>query len=109
MDPPNTNQTKYIHCVQTIFAKQHFQQLRLDFSTNIFDPYSKIFLDVNVFEIENKNEVLEFLKQQRPDVFLHVMNKLVSSNKFAGQTPLQSILELILVSKMSLSFRRAIR
>lgn len=109
-DPPkasnslNSTQLKCIKCVQTIFAKQYFQQLRLDFGTNYFDPYSKIFLeDVDVCEIDNqmKKEALIPLKEQRLDLFLHFMNKFVSSNRFVGPNLIQSILELILVSKKS--------
>lgn len=103
-NPPNSTQLKFIKCVQIIFAKQHFQQLRLDFGANYFDPYSKIFSeDADVCEIDSrmKNETLILLKEQRLDIFLHSTNKFTSSNRFIGTTLIQSILELILVSYKS--------
>lgn len=100
--PPTATQLKYIQCVQRIFAKQHFQLLRLDFGINFCDPYSKIFVedvDVNEIDSRTKNEAAGLLKEQRLDIFLHLMNKLVSSNRFVGQSLMQSILELVLVSR----------
>lgn len=101
--PPSATpvQLKCIECVQRIFAQQHFQQLRLDFGTKNFDPFSKIFLEnpeVNEIDIRTKNEASVLLKEQRVDIFLHFINKIVSSNQFVGFAIMQSILELILVS-----------
>lgn len=106
IDPPNETELKCIQCVQTIFAKQHFQQLRLDFGLNYFDPYNKILLDdVDVHEIDfrTKNEMCALLKEQHLDTFLHALNKLASSNQFIGTSLIVSILEFILVSKDSSS------
>ncbi len=101
-DPPNSTQLKCIECVQKTYAKQHFEQLRLDFATTFgFDPFSKIFLDdVDVCEIEirTRNDALVLLREQRLDVWLHSMYKFVSSNRFPGIALVQAILELILVT-----------
>lgn len=99
---PTAIQLKYVHCVQRIFAQQHFELLRLDFGTNFCDPHSKVFVedvDVNEIDSRTKNEAAGLLKEKRVDIFLHLVNKLVSSNRFVGQSVMQSILELILVSR----------
>lgn len=98
---PSAIQLKCIRCVQRTFAKQHFQQLRLDYGKNFFDPYNKIFVDdvvVSEIDICTRNEGQLLLKEQRFDIFLHFMNKLVSSNQMPGAVLIQSVLELILVS-----------
>lgn len=98
---PNDTQLRLTHNLQITLAKHYFKQLKLDYGTNIFaDPNSKIFLeDVNVFEIDTrmKKEALVLLKEQRLDIFLHLINKFISSNRFVGCL-MQSLLEMILVS-----------
>ncbi|KAJ6643650.1 hypothetical protein Bhyg_08613, partial [Pseudolycoriella hygida] len=94
---------KFLRSLQTIFSRQHFQQLRLDYPTNDFDPYSKIFLEVkDIDEIDSrvKKEAMALLKEQRIEVFLHFVNKLVSSNMFIGLALVQSILEVILTTNL---------
>ncbi|KAG4069453.1 hypothetical protein HA402_001752 [Bradysia odoriphaga] len=99
VDPPSAIQLKFIQAVQRTFGKQHFQQLRLDFEKNFFDPFNKIFMEdvvVSPVDISVRKEGQLFLKEQRFDIFLHFMNKLVSANQFPDTDLIQSVLELIL-------------
>lgn len=99
--PPNSTQLRLVNQMKVILARQYFKQLKLlDYVNCFVDPNSKIFLeDVNLFEIDTriKNEALLLAKEQRSDIFLKFINKLVSSNRFVGSLA-QSTLELILVS-----------
>lgn len=99
-EPPNAIQLRLINQLKDILSKQYFKQAKLDYANFFADPNSKILLEnVNVFEIDTrlKNEALLLQKEQRFDIFLHLINKFVSSNRFVGSI-IQTTLELILVS-----------
>lgn len=103
---------KHVKNLQIILCRQYFKQLKLDYPvTFTADPDNKLPLDVNVFEVDvrMKKDVMALRREGRHDIFLHLVNKLASSNRFVGLTILEALLELILVSDSVSSFVFCIR